>query len=213
MNLLAHAHVALASDGDAGADPDPDYVLGAVLPDLASMARTRVVDRGQLGPTVDRGVSCHLRTDAVFHSLPAFVAGAAAIRTALRERGLARGAARAVGHVGWELLLDGTLVGTPAEAAFHQALDRADASAPALDHPERWARLLTYRPQLHQLRYDDPVWVAERLERIFHDRPLLRFEPDQLPLVAEVLTDQAPAVAASAGPVLTATAAALRPAA
>jgi hypothetical protein len=209
VNLLAHAHVALTSD----TEDDVDFVLGAVLPDLASMARSRVADRPRLAPAVDRGVTCHLRTDAAFHTLPAFVQGSGTIRTLLRERGLARGAARAVGHVGWELLLDGTLVGSPAEAAFHAALDRADQAAAALDQPDRWARLLTYRPQLRRLRYDDPAWVAERLERIFHDRPLLRFEPAQLPIVAEVLDDQAPVVAVIAQSVLAATAAALRPAA
>lgn len=209
MNLLAHVHVALAAEPEA----DDDVVLGAVLPDLASMARSRIVDRSALVPAVDHGVGLHLRTDAAFHVLPTFVQGAGAIRDALRARGVSRGAARAVGHVGWELLLDGTLVGSSAEAAFHAALDRAEQAASAFDQPERWARLLTYRPQLRQLRYDDPTWVAERLERIFHDRPLLRFEPTQLPAVAEVLADQAPTIAAAAGPVLTATAAALRRAA
>jgi hypothetical protein len=233
VNLLAHAHVALAdaearAGGTGGPDAidgspargtggraavDHDVVLGAVLPDLATMARARIVDRQRLAPPVGRGVALHLRTDAVFHALPAFVEGAGAIRRAVRERGLSRGAARAVGHVGWELLLDGTLVGTAAEAAFHAALDRAEQAAPAFDAPQRWARLLGYRPQLRQLRYDDPAWVAERLERIFHDRPLLRFEPAQLPLVVEVLADQAPRVAAAADEVLAATAAGLRSAA
>lgn len=201
MNLLGHAHVALASG-----DEDPAFVLGALLPDLASMARVRI-DREQLAPEVDRGVAYHLRTDAVFHTLPAFVGGSADIRRAVLARGLSRGAARAVGHVGWELLLDGTLVGTPAETAFHGALDDADGVAAAIDRPERWARLLSYRPQLRQLRYDDPAWVAERLERIFHDRPLLRFPASHTAAVTEVLTAHVTPVATAAPAVLTATAA------
>jgi len=203
MNLLGHAFVALEVDRDS-----PDFVLGALLPDLASMARARV-DRSLLSPSVDSGVACHLRTDSVFHTLPAFVSGSAAIRRELLERGLSRGAARAVGHVGWELLMDGALVGSDAEAAFHDALDRADAPTAAFDHPDRWTRLLGYRPQLKQLRYDDPVWVAQRLERIFHDRPYLRFEPHQLPAVTAVLQSHAPTIATTAPAVLTATTSAL----
>lgn len=201
MNLLGHAHVALASGDD-----DPVFVLGALLPDLASMARVRI-SRELLAPAVDRGVGFHLRTDAVFHTLPEFIGGSAAIRRAVLARGLSRGAARAVGHVGWELLLDGTLVGSPAEAAFHAALDEADDVAAAIDRPERWTHLLSYRPQLRQLRYDDPTWVAERLERIFQDRPLLRFPPSHLPAVTDVLTDHVPAVSDTAAAVLVATAA------
>jgi hypothetical protein len=203
LNLLGHAHVALARDDD------PDFVLGALLPDLASMARVRLTARSLLDPSVERGVVYHLRTDAVFHTLPGFVEGSALIRRELLARGLSRGAARAVGHVGWELLLDGTLVGSPAEAAFHTALDRADTAATAVDRPERWTHLLSYRPQLRQLRYDDPAWVAERLERIFHDRPLLRFEPAQLPVVADVLTAHAPSIAAAAPSILSVTATAV----
>ena len=205
MNLLGHAFVALAGGGSGGDDePDPDFVLGALLPDLASMARVRV-DRAQLAPSIERGVVCHLRTDTVFHTLPAFVEGSGQIRRAVLERGLSRGAARAVGHVGWELLLDGTLVGSDAEAAFHDALDRADSATAGVDRPERWTRLLGFRPQLKQLRYDDPAWVAERLERIFHDRPFLRFEPSQLPAVTDVLTSHVGAVVAAADDVLAAT--------
>jgi hypothetical protein len=153
-----------------------------------------------------------VRADATFHVLPAFVSGAGAIRREVREGGLGAGAARAVGHVGWELLLDGTLVGTATEAAFVTALDRAGREnvRDAVSNPERWADLLSYRAAMRRLRYDDPAWVAERLHRILAGRPLLAFDATHVPVVARVLEDHAAAVADAAGEVLTTTTDAVR---
>lgn len=200
MNFLGHTHVAQATGGD-----DAEFLFGAALPDLASMAGVRF-DRHRLtGPVAD-GVRCHLDVDAAFHALPAFRQGMAEIRAGLAPHGLARGAARAVGHIGWELLLDGTLLATPTETAFWRALDvahrRPDVVVPG-DH-ERWSRFVdrwftTPRPDL---RYDDPEWVAERLYLMLSHRPHLRFPLAQVPAVAWVLDECRPAVAAAAGDVL-----------
>jgi len=208
VNLLAHAFVALGVGAGAPA-PDSDYVFGALLPDLASMAGVRF-DRSALPPVVDDGVVCHLRTDAAFHLLPAFMAGSAAIRRDVRAAGLSAGASRAVGHVGWELLLDGTLIGTSTHAVYRTALDRAEGAAPAISDPTRWSWLLRHRDQLGWPRYDDPAWIAERLHRILDGRRLLRFDAPHVPVVARVLEDHAAAVAAAAGEVLTATTDAVR---
>jgi hypothetical protein len=205
MNLLAHAHVALGASGAA----DADYVMGALLPDLASMAGVRF-DRAALPAVVDEGVGCHLRTDAVFHVLPPFMAGSAAIRRDVREAGLSAGAARAVGHVGWELLLDGTLIGSSTHALYREALDRADGASAGISDPDRWAWLLAHRDQLGWPRYDDPAWIAARLHRILDGRRLLRFDATHVPAVARVLEDHAAAVAAAAGEVLVATTDAVR---
>jgi hypothetical protein len=59
MNFVAHAHVALRRAGTSW-----DVAFGAVLPDLASMAGTRI-DRSLLSPPVEEGVALHHRTDTV----------------------------------------------------------------------------------------------------------------------------------------------------
>ena len=223
MNLLAHAWVALACGRDG-----PGEVLGAVLPDLATMARVRL-DRGRLAPGVAAGVACHLATDGAFHADPRFVAGSAALRRELLDAGVRRGAARAVGHVGWELLLDGTLLGTPAEAAFRRALDDADQVLDALDGDDRtrWRAFLARRDRDRApgpgrdagggagggpapLRYDDPGWVADRMVAILAPRPALALDADAVPAVRTALARHAGRVVAAAPDVLAATAAAVR---
>lgn len=205
MNLLAHTHVALVSGHDA-----PDYLLGAVLPDLASMARARI-DRSRLPEPVARGVRCHVRSDAAFHVHPGFVQGAAAIRRDLAEGGVAAGPARAVGHVGWELLLDGRFVGSPVHGAHRRALEHGDQALAAVAEPDRprWVGFLAQRDRAADLHYDEPQWVAERLLWILARRPRLGFPAEQLPIVSEVLERHAARVADVADDVLAATAQAM----
>jgi hypothetical protein len=202
MNVLGHTFVALAVGDD-----DPAYLLGAVLPDLAPMLNVHI-DRSRLDGRVGDGVRCHLEADAVFHGLPEFRAGTAALRRDLAERGLERGPVRALGHAGWELLLDGALVGSPAEAAYWRALEAGETVAAAVAEPDRnrWLGFLGYRDRPPALRYDDPAWVAERLHALLARRPRLGFPRDQLPAVAQVLGGHARHVAAVAPEVLAATA-------
>jgi hypothetical protein len=192
MNVLGHASVAQSWGGD-----DPAFVLGAVLLDLASMVNVRV-DRSRLGGPVGDGMRCHIDADAVFHDHPDFRAGSAALRRDLAGHGLDRGPVRAVGHAGWELLLDGTLVGSAAEAAYWRALDVGELASGAIPESDRhrWVRFLGYRRRHPRLRYDDPPWVAERLHDLLARRPRLRFSREQLPAVAHVLGDHAERVAA-----------------
>ncbi|MGH9192818.1 MAG: hypothetical protein ACRDZ0_10165 [Acidimicrobiales bacterium] len=198
MNVLGHASVALAWGGD-----DPAFVLGAVLPDLASMVGVRV-DRSRLGGLVGDGMRCHIDADAIFHDHPEFRAGSAALRRDLAERGLDRGPVRAIGHAGWELLLDGTLVGSSAEAAYWRALDVGELALDAIAEPghSRWLGFLGYRRRSGVLRYDDPPWVAERLHDLLARRPRLRFSREALPAVAHVLGAHAGQVAGVAPQVL-----------
>jgi hypothetical protein len=199
MNVLGHASVALAWGGD-----DPEFLLGAVLPDLAAMVNVRV-DRSRLGGRIGDGVRCHVEADAVFHDHPEFRAGSAALRRDLTRQGLDRGPARAVGHAGWELLLDGTLVGSPAETAYWRALDVGEGALDAIGEPgrDRWVGFLGYRRRgPGTLRYDDPPWVAERLHDLLAPRPRLRFSRQALPTVADVLGAHAAPVAAVAPAVL-----------
>lgn len=188
---MGHTHVALAT----GEDADERYVLGAVLPDVASMAGVRV-QRERLPEQIANGVRHHQTADAVFHAHPAFRQGMAELRRELAAVGLAGGPARAIGHVGWELLADGVLLGSPAEVAYWQSLELGEEVHDALDggDRERWARMLRYRERRPLLRYDDPAWVAERLHAIVDRRPRLRFPVSQLAAVREVLTHRADGV-------------------
>ncbi|MGH9111427.1 MAG: hypothetical protein ACRDZN_03880 [Acidimicrobiales bacterium] len=206
MNILGHASIALATGHD-----DPAYVLGAVLPDIASMATVRL-DRSRLTGLLAEGVRLHLATDAAFHAHPDFQRGAAAIRRNLADRGVHRGPARAVGHAGWELLLDGTLVGSPAESEYWRSLGAGEQALDAISEPDRprWISFLDHRDRRPALRYDDPLWVAERLYSMLARRPRLRLPWEQVPAVAQVLESHAGPVAAVAAEVVGTTAAGLR---
>ena len=200
VNFLGHTFVAQATGAD-----DPEFLFGAALPDLVSMAGVRL-DRGGLDGRLSEGVRCHIEVDAAFHAHPEFRTGMAAIRSGLAGHDLGRGPARAIGHIGWELLLDGTLLGSATETAFWRALDVAPQHADVVvpGDRERWDRFLdrlsvTPRPEL---RYDDPEWVAERLYLMLSGRPHLSFPLASVPAVTWVLEDQLPAVVAVADTVL-----------
>jgi hypothetical protein len=203
VNVLAHSQVAL----DLG-PVSTSYVLGAIAPDLATMARVRI-DRERLPEPVAHGYRCHLATDSVFHAQPGFRAGLRAISHDVRVRGVDRWVAHAVGHIGWELMLDGTLLGTPAHAAFLDALDVGEQVLEALDADDqaRWSRLLEWRGRAGP-RYDDPAWIADRLVVILAASPRLRFGPEHVPVVADVLAAHQAGVEEAAPAVVAATAAA-----
>lgn len=207
MNVLGHTYVALAV-GNAS----PEHVLGAVLPDLAPMAGVRV-RRNELDGDLAEGVRCHLRTDAAFHAHRDFRAGSRALREALTGRDVAQGPARAIGHAGWELLLDGSLVGTVVEQAFHRAMavgERALAAMTAEDRT-RWLAFLGRAGQVPRLAYDDPVWVAERLHTMLARRPRLRLPHAQVATVADELARHTGSVVASGPRVLSDTAGSVAP--
>lgn len=198
MNFLAHAYVARLSGRT-----DPLYVLGAVLPDLATMAGVRLHRHLLDGPVAD-GVRCHLAADEQFHAHAAFRRGSAAIRRDLTAAGLRSGPARALGHVGWELLADSTLVATPTEDAYWEALDQGEQVEPALQAADRtrWEGFLAHRDRRPELSYGDPSWVAERVFSMLARRPRLSFPRAELPAVTAVLETHLDQVAHEAAPVL-----------
>ncbi len=193
VNYLGHVAVALGTGrGDA------PFILGAALPDLVSMAGVRV-DRVLLPAAVADGVACHLRADDDFHAHPAFRDGSAALRRDLHDAGLPAGSRRAIGHAGWELLLDGSFVGGPAEAAHRSGLRSAEVVLPAMSpaHGARWSTLIDQGPP-SRLRYDEPAWVVDRLFTMLARRPRLSFDEALKPTVVEVLAGHQPSVAAVA---------------
>jgi hypothetical protein len=101
VNYFAHAWIA------SRIRPEPRFVLGAMLPDLAGFLRIRLPE--QTDPALSAGIALHHATDAVFHRLAGFRERNLAGIRALRAAGLERGAARAAAHVGIELVLDALL--------------------------------------------------------------------------------------------------------
>lgn len=209
MNVLGHAYVA-----ERARPGDDAYTLGAVLPDLASIAGVRLVlGAGTSAPAVSsaiaEGVACHHAADATFHSLASFRTGVAAMRRELLDAGLPTGPARAVAHVGYELLLDGTLVGTATEHAYRRALAHAAGAAEAIAPAHRvgWLAFVDRigASRRAPIRYDDVEWVADRLVAILRHRPRLRLDAAHVPAVARVLDRHVGAIGRAAPGVLAST--------
>jgi acyl carrier protein phosphodiesterase len=199
VNFLAHCIVAERTG--PGTVP---YDLGAVLSDLCSMAGLRFAfDR--LPGAVAAGVSCHRVADRVFHADPEFLAGARAIRAGASSAGLPPGASRAVGHVGWELLLDGTPAVAGAAGRFEAALGESASVVPAFapGDAQSWLRLADrLAADRFWTRYDDPEVVARRLFGLLGRRPRLAFGRDALGAAASVMAASRPMVLAGADSVV-----------
>jgi hypothetical protein len=120
VNFFGHAVVA------TWRSREPGFVLGAMLPDFATMIGARVPR--VRADDLERGVAYHHATDRVFHDSRVFRELQADARRALRDAGLPRPAALAVGHIGVEILLDAALAGEPFGVAGYLAA--LDAGAP-----------------------------------------------------------------------------------
>lgn len=211
MNFVGHVAVAIGHRHTSGGGHHGDgYLLGAALPDLAAMGRFRLLGRPVDG-SVARGVDLHHRTDEVFHRHPWFRACTSTVTRRLEAVGLPRGAARACGHVGVELLLDGHLLaadpglGPSVQRTIAEADRRVDDLEPLVAEPQRPG----WRHHLGRLAgwpvpddYDEPAAVAARLQRILARRPRLAFDRDGVALVARVLDEQRAAVADGAAALL-----------
>ena len=195
MNFFGHAVVA---SWEAGT---PGFVLGAMLPDFATMCGARLAEIDH--PELSAGLALHHRTDRVFHASSHFVALCREATRALLERGLGRGYAHAVGHVGVELLLDGWLVEqSKAREAYAAALRCGRRRE--LGRQIRWLdgegrgrwRRLRRRLEAHGPPddYRDPALVASRVERILRDRPRLALDARRTEITAHYLPELQQAV-------------------
>ncbi|MBX3268834.1 MAG: hypothetical protein KF729_01150 [Sandaracinaceae bacterium] len=168
MNFFGHAAVA------AWTSDEPRWVLGAMLPDLVSMCRARIADVED--EAVRAGVALHHRTDDAFHGAPTFVALQRDGIDALEAAGVGRGAARAVAHVGPELLIDGLLLDDPAACAAYAGAVAFEGAlglrfARGGERFEALRREAATRGLPNDLRA--PPAVAARLERVLARRPRL----------------------------------------
>ena len=200
VNFFGHAAVASAVDAV------PAAVLGAMLPDFASMCRARLAEPADAD--VARGIAHHHAADAVFHALPAALVLMRELDERLARAGCARGPRRATSHVGTELLLDGALVG---ERAYRDAYTSALASEPSIaavrwrddDGPPRFT-LLVARLRAHGAPDDlrDPAAITARLHRMLAHRPLLAPNAGDLVAIERALAEQQAKVVAAAGAIV-----------
>jgi hypothetical protein len=141
---------------------------------------------------VRAGVDCHREADAAFHDLAVFREQSFALTRALLDAGVSRGAARAVGHAGWELLFDGALLDDDALVEAYLAAMRVEV------HDTDWSAALERRASRGApWFYGDAASVAELLWRVLGRRRLLAFDSEVLPTVTACLRDAQPAIASS----------------
>lgn len=208
MNYFGHAAVASWHGGSPGA------VLGAMLPDFASMTGVRLAEATD--GEIARGIALHHATDSVFHQAPAVLALMRELDGRLDAEHVARGPRRAVAHIGVELLLDGLLVREPGyRAAYVAALAHDPAGVQfreAGDHG-RFGALRT-RLQSYGVPDDleDPASIVHRLHRMLMHRPLLAPSASDLHGIRAALVAHRPRVEVAADTVLRAVRAGLSPA-
>ena len=181
MNFFGHALVAQRREATRG-PVRAEFVLGSMLPDFASMLRVRA-PRATL-PAVQAGLRFHHLTDEAFHGSHAFLEFSGQASSFLRGHGLSRGSARAVAHVGVELLLDAALVTERANEAYLSAIECALTTRVA-DHIEwqstdgqaRFTHLCHSLASRGAVRADTPPeLIAERLRNILAGRPRLALD-------------------------------------
>jgi len=186
MNFYGHAVFA------ARLSRTPRYVLGSMLPDFEGMCGARLL--GVTDEDVREGIALHHATDSVFHGAPEFLELCSYGLVELTRHGVARATARAVAHVGTELVFDSFLIETyGSEAAYLEALDSA--------HPSKLGSVLTFvdggdRFELLRNRladfgvpsaYSDPGFVADRLVNALASRPRLAMRDGERDIVATFL--------------------------
>jgi hypothetical protein len=184
MNFFSHAAVARRFS-DA-----PEFVLGAMLPDFASMLGVRVPEVTHR--TLADGVRFHHLSDQVFHDLAEFHALSRAALVELKKLGVARGPARAVAHVGIEILLDTSLgQSASAQEAYRSGLEAgrrpdlvASVALPAKDR-ERLVDLLETLIRRGVVLDTSSGIIVERIKRTLVRRPRLALGDDDGPRVLD----------------------------
>ncbi|HEY3664442.1 MAG TPA: hypothetical protein VGL19_00525 [Polyangiaceae bacterium] len=206
MNFFGHALIAQRREATRGL-VRAEFVLGSMLPDFASMLRLRP-PRASL-EALARGLAFHHLTDEAFHGSHSFLEFSAEASSYLTSRGLSRGSARAVAHVGVELLLDSALATSSANEAYLSAIECALTDR-VLDHIDwqvsdgkaRFTQLCTVLARRGAVRADPPAeLIAERLRNILADRPRLALDDAGQSVVRDWAMTTRPAVVAGA-PVL-----------
>jgi len=183
MNFFGHCAVATW----VGSDHPAAHGFGSMVPDFAVMVRARLDSPATEDAVVAQGIDLHHRTDSAFHHMPAVLGLMRELSARLASYGCARGPARAVAHIGVELLLDGELatetayaqaylaaIGTEASVLRWDPADDVDGSAAMA---QLQARLVSYGVP-HDLQRTDAI--VHRLHRMLQPRPRLAPSADDL---------------------------------
>ena len=186
MNFFGHTVLAVRRS------TVPAFVLGAMLPDFATMIRARAPRTEHV--EIDSGMQFHWRTDEAFHRSAAFLTLTHRAVGWLSARGVRSGSALAVAHVGVEVLLDAALAGDDcARRAYRAALEGAahDELGKFVDwsSEEQRSRFDALRARLlarGAIAADvTPETVAERLRYALADRPRLALDDTSVLTVRE----------------------------
>jgi hypothetical protein len=159
-----------------------------MLPDFETMVRVPLTEVRD--PDIQRGIDLHHRTDETFHQAPAFLAFCARSLDELAGAGVRRGTARAVGHIGSEMFLDGWLAREQAHIDDYLAALELDVDGLLgwQDDGHAFSKLhkrLTLWGAPHD--YAEPSFVLARLTDALRLRPALAVLEDQAAQVAEFL--------------------------
>jgi len=190
VNFLGHAHAARWHDRD------PRFVLGAMLPDLASMAGVRRPVPSDA--VIATGIAFHHRTDAAFHGCATFERLSHAGSRALQDLGMSRGPALAASHIAIELLLDASLADDAPLVVDYTAALRSEL---VLEDPAHTIALAHLCTRLHDA--GAPRWygvldeMVPRLERILSRHPRLALTPGDHGPLRTWLAEVQPQVAAA----------------
>jgi hypothetical protein len=186
LNFFSHAVLAFS------ARDEPEFWLGAMVPDFFSMAGIPCTAHayGHLGA----GMAFHHRSDDVFHRHATFTGWQRAAFEWLTTAGVERGPARAVAHMGVELLLDAELCKIAAyRTNYLRALATSEIAsklhACTTQHAHGFycvrGRLIHFGAEFHVFSDTD---IATRFARILARRPRLALAPSELPAVTEWVT-------------------------
>jgi hypothetical protein len=209
MNFFGHA--ALAASHFTEQDPPldrqllPTACVGAMLPDFIGMLR---LGRPTIhDATLARGVAFHHGTDEVFHELASFHRLSRQAFAWLSDHDMPRGPARAVAHIGIEMLLDEVMAADEFAREAYRAALRVPLM-PLMDFPtpadaQRLAGLqeaLLTRAAGYVL--PTPELVAKRIRRTLAGRPRLATDEAGQALLGTWVTLTRPHVLAEAPEVL-----------
>lgn len=209
MNFFSHSAVAAEHFGSIS-PPRPAAELrvlcaGAMLPDFVGMLR---LGRPTIhDPVLARGVAFHHGTDAAFHELNSFQRLTRQSFSWLSQRHLPRGPARAVAHIGIEILLDEVLATEPAARdAYRAALGVPLPSLLEFANPNDAERLAELQAALLTRAATQlapvPELVAARIARSLAGRPRLALDAAGEVLLGGWVAATRPLVAAEAPEVL-----------
>jgi len=159
-----------------------------MLPDFEAMVRVPLIEVRDAD--IQRGIDLHHRTDQAFHRTPMFLAFCAHALDKLAAAGVRRGTARAVGHVGSEMFLDGWLAHNQAHIDdYLAALEvEVDGLLEWKDGGGAFAKLHTRLTLWGAPRdYAEPSFVSARVADALRGRPTLEVLDEHAPLIEEFL--------------------------